>query len=225
MTDDDPLDDRDKEGDNHVDPDVPSGNEGNADGGRVFTPEELDISDSNNVEQLDNDGRYVVSAGDDPPKAPNDSESSPSGGRKQPTEGRTPPADAPHGQSGTAGPDSDVPRSPEAARSLLADELRRTNARYGLDIVARLEGETVRHRTVSNDVVATFESLVQWYAQHITEDTPTEDVIEILFRESSLGQAPTTPTLAKLLETHDLEETDSIAELVEAIGSELDGEL
>lgn len=213
MTDDDLHDDRERDEADHVDPDLPSENDGNLEGGPVLTPEELDFSNSSSVEELDDSGRYVVSADGDSPKV-SQTTGGPGGtdtDRRGGTAGR-PPGELPGGTS----------ESPEAARSVLDGELQRTNARYALDIVARLEGEPVRHRTVSNDVVATFENLVRWYAQHVTDSTPTDEVVEILLREASFDAEPATSSLAELLADYDLEQSDSIAELVEAISSELD---
>lgn len=195
-----------------VDPTPPS--EDDADGGGVLSPEELDVSDSEYVEQLDDSGRYVVSPGGGPPNVPDSTDETENTGGGTTGDGgaaRDPSVDVPSSSSPGGGP-----VSPEAARTLLADELKRTESRYGVDIVARFDGDTVRHRTVSNDVVATFENLVQWYAQHVTDNTPADEVIEILLNESSFVD-PTTPNLAELLDAHDLEKSDSIEELVEAI--------
>lgn len=51
-------------------------------------------------------------------------------------------------------------QSPEAARSLLASELEHAEARYAIDIISRFDDETARHRTASDDVVGTFNSLL-----------------------------------------------------------------
>ncbi len=206
--------DRDPD-DEHTDPDVPSEPDAGAEGGSVLTPEELDIAESEYVEPLDDDGRYVVSAGGGPPNVPDSrgqkTEKSGEADRKRDPTGR----EVPDGSR----PPSDQMRSPEAARTLLAEELERSNARYGIDIVARFEGNTVRHRTASDDVIATFENLVQWYARHVTDGTPAEEVIDILLRESGFAETET-PNLATLLEQHDLDQSDSIADLVGAIREE-----
>jgi hypothetical protein len=206
--------------DDVVDPDVPSGNESGAEGGKVLTPEELDISESEYVEELDDQGRYVVSPGGGPPNA---SKSRPESGSADRDE-RAAGADAaqPATDPASQGSPGDQPVSPEAARSLLAEELGRTNAKYGLDVVARFEGEPLRHRTVSNDVVATFENLVLWYARHVADETPADEVIEILLRESTFDTPKTTPNLKQLLEKYDLAKTDSIQLLVNAISTEAD---
>ena len=225
MTDETEPDDAAANEDEHVEPDVPSESKTASEGGKVLTPEELDLDDSEYVEPLDDDGRYVVSPSGDPPNvaaSPAEDEPPAADSRRRserpgPAERPTPSGPRDSGQQGS-------PVSPESARSLLADELARARASYGIDIVARFEGETVRHRTVSNDVVGTFEDLVRWYARHVTDDTPADQVIEILLSEASFGVG-SEPNLSELLAAHDLDQHDSIADLVEAIRVESNRDL
>jgi hypothetical protein len=222
MTDDKP--DRSNETDSEsrtdqVDPDLPTGSD--PDNAPALAPEELDISDNEHVEKLDDDGRYVVSPGGGPPNVPDSSADGETDDAEHREQREKPGARG--DQQPTIDPVSGPQRpvSPEAARTLLADELERSDARYGLDIVARFEGTTVRNRTVSDDVIGTFETLLRWYAGHVTDGTPADEVVEILLRESSF-RTDETPNLAKLLETHDLDRTDSIEDLVGAIREEAD---
>lgn len=215
MTEDIP-DDRDPN-DDYVDPDVPTDPNAADEGGGVLSPEELDISDSEYVESLDDEGRYVVSPGGGPPNVPDSTSEENTGNRGEDRSQRAEPANSDAG-SGHRKP-RDTIRSPESARTLLIDELERSNARYGIDIVARFDGNTARHRAASDDVIATFENLVLWYARHVTDGTPADEVIEILLREASFVETET-PNLAKLLKTHDLDRSDSIADLVAAIRDE-----
>ena len=215
MTEDIP-DDRDPD-DDYVDPDVPTEPNAADEGGGVLSPEELDISDSEYVESLDDEGRYVVSPGGGPPNVPDSTSEENTDNRGEDRSQRAEPANSDAG-SGHRKP-RDTIRSPESARTLLIDELERSNARYGIDIVARFDGNTARHRAASDDVIATFENLVLWYARHVTDGTPADEVIEILLREASFVETET-PNLAKLLKTHDLDRSDSIADLVAAIRDE-----
>jgi hypothetical protein len=189
--------------------------EGKTDAGRVLTPTDLDITDDDAVEELE-DGRFVVSPGGGPPNVPDgdgtDGGSAPSQRNQGP--GTDTQSDA------TGGSSSGGQQSPEAARNLLSEELARTRGRYAMDIVGRFDGEPARHRTVSNDVVATFENLLIWYAQHVTGETPVDEVLDILLHEASIGPEPETPNLADLLEANGLTPEDSIADLVDAIAEE-----
>ena len=200
-------DNPDSDDDARIDPDPPTG--GDAEEGKVLSPEELDVSESEYVEKLDDEGRYVVSPGGGSPNVPDSAK----GGDDGSDRARSEPA-----------PDREPERhkSPETARMLLAEELSRSNARYGLDIVAEFNGDTARHRTVSDDVISTFEGLVRWYAGHVTDGTPPDEVVDILLRESTFETAET-PNLAKLLSAHDLDRTDTIEDLVVAIREESGG--
>lgn len=195
--------------DSHVDPDVPSDKQTGSESGKVLSPEELDITDSEYVEELDESGRYVVSPGGRPPNV---------------TRAGAEPGTDPGDDEAVDTPDSTARKgrtagSPESARTLLAEELARSNGRYGIDIVARFDGQPVRHRTVSSDVVGTFENLIRWYARHVTDDTPVDEVIEILLSEADFG-IQSEPSLAELLDAHGLDESDSVADLVDAIRAE-----
>jgi hypothetical protein len=192
--------------------------EGRPEKGRVLSPNDLDITDDEAVEEID-DGRFVVSAGGGPPNVPDDPPDPADGGSGADEVGGAGIAGSSQ-QGGHGAPGAGGPASPEAARNLLGEELGRTRARYGIDVVGRFDGESARHRTVSNDVVATFENLVLWYARHVSDDTPAEEVIEILLREASVVPDPGTPNLKELLDKHDLTPHDSIAELVAAITAE-----
>jgi hypothetical protein len=224
MTDDTPdlPNDPESNDSDYVDPDLPTGADPD-DAAPALSPEDLEIADNEYVEKLDDDGRYVVSPGGGPPNVP---DSAPDDGDEEARSDRDrsgtrsdDPRQTSGRESAPAGPQRPV--SPESARTLLAGELERSNARYGLDIVARFEGDTVRHRTVSDDVIGSFESLVRWYASHVTDGTPAEEVVAILLRESSF-ETGETPNLAKLLRTHGLDRTDSIDDLVAAIREESD---
>lgn len=201
-----------EDADSYVEPDVPTGKASGNEGGRVLTPDDLEISDSEYVEELEED-RYVVSPGG---RSPNVTDSNRSDATGDDSDRAGP--DAPDGREEAQRRSDSQIASPEAARTLLADELARSNARYGIDVVGRFDGHTVRHRTVSNDVVASFENLVRWYARNVTDDTPTDEVIRILLNESDFTSSSS--NLADLLESHDLAESDSIADLVDAISDE-----
>lgn len=208
-------DDRDSNDDEYIDPDLPNEPDADDEGAPALSPEDLDIADSEYVEPLDDNGRYVVSPGGGPPDVPDPlSRGGGDGG-----DGRGDSRSARTDPSGVDRPSQDTIRSPEAARTLLAEELTRSNARYGIDIVGHFDGDTVRHRTASDDVIATFENLIRWYARHVTDGTPADEVLEILLREANIVETET-PNLAKLLETHDLDRSDSIADLVAAIREE-----
>lgn len=214
MTNETPDDPNPNDGD-QTDPEIPVEPKLDEEGGPALAPEELDISDSEYVEALDDKGRFVVSPGGGPPNVPDSARDQGGSTDDRGSSDRSDPSKQSRSQP------TDRPASPEVARTLLAEELSRSNARYGLDIVAEFEGNTARHRTVSDDVISTFENLMRWYAGNVTDGTPPDEVVDILLRESTF-QTDETPNLAKLLDIHDLDRTDSIADLVSAIRAESD---
>ncbi|OIB57643.1 DUF7500 family protein [Natrialba sp. SSL1] len=114
-------------------------------------------------------------------------------------------------------PTPQPPQSPEHARSILADELERTDARLAVDIVSRFGNDTVRHRTASDDVVGTFDNLVLWYAQHVARKTPTMRTASLLFAKSEFAPELTETQLRKTAAKHGLDETDTIGDLRDAL--------
>lgn len=144
------------------------------------------------------------------------------------TEGDTPPepgadatpeADAADRNRTTdpAGARGSVPRSPEAARSLLAAELEYPDTRFAIDIVSRFDDDTVRHRMTSDDVVGTFNSLVFWYARHVSGKTPTNRAASLLLAKSDFTPPLSESQLRQAMRTHGLDESSQLGELLEAV--------
>lgn len=186
----------------------PSGSEG---GGGVLSPEDLDFTESPYVAEV-SDGRYVVSS-DSPP---NVSESTELASRSRSNETRpqqsseTAPMDSNPGDRGSI-------QSPEVARSILADELERANARYALDIVSRFDSRTTRHRTTSDDVVGTFDNLVLWYAQQVATEMPTHRTAAVLLAKSEFSPPLSPAQVRQAARKHGLNKSSTIGELLDAI--------
>uniref|UniRef100_UPI00311D6EE3 DUF7500 family protein n=1 Tax=Natrarchaeobius halalkaliphilus TaxID=1679091 RepID=UPI00311D6EE3 len=103
------------------------------------------------------------------------------------------------------------------ARSVLADELDRTDARFALDIIAQFDRTAVRHRTSSDDVVGTFNNLVLWYAQHVATETPTQRTASLLIERSEFAPPLSPMQLRQAARKHGLDKSSSLGELLEAI--------
>lgn len=202
-----------------VPPVLPSEQPGGSDGGGVLSPEDLDISNSPYVAEV-SEGRYVVSADRSPPKVP---DSAPASGpstqhqHQREQHQQDPHQPAPQQPTG-AGPDEPQPhQSPGTARSILASELERTDARYAIDIVSKLEGADVRHRTTSDDVVGTFDNLVMWYSQHVAKETPTQRTASLLLERSEFS-APLSPEeIKRTAKRHGLTRSSTIGDLLDAL--------
>ncbi len=199
-----------------VPPVLPSEQPGGSDGGGVLNPDELDISESPYVTEV-SEGRYVVSADRTPPSPKPDPQPTPQPSSDPlPREEEATASDATPTHSRTLDSPSQI-HSPGAARSVLATELERTDARYAVDIVSRLEGADVRHRTTSDDVVGTFENLILWYAQHVATNTPTQRTATLLLDRSEFS-APLSPAqIRRTAKRHGLTRSSTIGDLLDAL--------
>ncbi len=195
-----------------VPPVLPSEQPGGSDGGGVLNPEELDISESPYVTEV-SDGRYVVSP-DRTPRPNPDPEPTPRSEPDAHPNQESAPAKAP---TSTRSSEQSSTTSPGAARSVLAAELERTDAEYAIDIVSRLEGADVRHRTTSDDVVGTFDNLVLWYAQHVATNTPTQRTATLLLDRSEFSPPASPGQIRRTAKRHGLTRSSTIGDLLDAL--------
>lgn len=170
-----------------------------SDEGAVLSPEELDISDEENVVELE-EGRYVISPGSHEPKVPSglDASSEPSATGDEP------------GEPGDELTEADV-------HEWIESRLRDADSKYAFDATASFEGRISQKALFSNDVVTTFENLVVWYATHAGGDTPVEDVLGILLVESNLSIRFPAEALKRYAATQELDEDDSLEALFAAV--------
>lgn len=167
-----------------------------SDEGAVLSPEELDITDEENVREI-GEGRYVISPGGGPPNV------------------REAEANAP--EPAETDPERPDDVDIEEVHDWIAAHLESSSSEYAFDVTARFEGRVKQNALYSNDVVATFENLVSWYAQHAGGETPVEDVLGLLLLESNLTVRFPAESLVAFAESHDLERSDSLAALYEAV--------
>lgn len=177
-------------------PDGPD--EPNPEDGKILSPDELDISDDEHVEEID-EGRYVVS-----PNVRTDTTT------QRPSKPEPRPDPEPEQSSGPALSDASV-------HEWLADNMDEGASRYGFDVTAKFDGSVSQQRMVSNDIVTVFESLMLWYARQIDGNTPIEDVLGILLSESNVPVRYPPESLRSLVESSNCSPDDSIAELLDAV--------
>jgi hypothetical protein len=181
-----------------VPPVLPEEQQSSSDTGGILSPDDLDISESPYVAEISDD-RYVVSPNKSPPNVAQEESLQPrtrASGREDSSQ------------------EAKI-QSPEAARSVLADELERLEARYAVDLISRFDGNTVRHRTASDDVVGTFDNLVLWYAQSVSQNTPTTHAISLLLEKSEFSVPLTERKLRQEIAEHGLDESNTIGELLD----------
>lgn len=164
--------------------------------GSVLSPEELDITEDERVEELEQ-GRYVISSEEEDPEPIDVADAS------EP-DGAGAPADL---------TESDV-------HAWLEDHVSGTGSQYGFDITALFEGSVDRRELFSNDVATSFESLLIWYAQHVGDDTPVEEVVGILLMEANVQVEYPAGAIRELVSRYDLDRDDSIADLIDAVDRE-----
>jgi len=179
------------------------GDEDQAEEGRVLSPEELDIEDDEHVDRLD-EGRFVVS----PDGPPDIGENVGNASRDQPEE---PPETTKSSPTRLTEP---------VVHEWLRESFANSDARYGFDVTASFDGTVSQQRMTSNDIVTVFESLTLWYARHVDDDTPVEEVLGILLMESNVPVRYPAGSLLALVESTDLDRDDSIADLLAAVEDE-----
>lgn len=193
--------------------------EGESGEGRILAPDELDITESEHVEELE-EGRFVVSPDGSPDVDPehtgdaDEPDQPPTGGGPGAQAGGNPDASPPpRRRSATRGGDL----TEEAVHRWLRESLEGGHSRYAFDVTATFDGRVSQRRMASNDVVTIFESLVLWYAQQVDSDTPVEDVLGILLAESNVPVRYPPESIHRLIKSANLSPDDSIAELLEEI--------
>ncbi|OYR80875.1 hypothetical protein DJ71_14165, partial [Halorubrum sp. E3] len=93
---------------------------------------------------------------------------------------------------------------------------------YGIDATLHANGDTTRQRMVSNDVTATFDSLVTWFASNAGPSSPTPEALGLLLvaSETTIDLPPV--VIKRFAADHGLTASDSIGDLVRA-AEEADG--
>ena len=193
------------------------------DSGKVLSPDELDIEQSESVVSIDED-RYVIGAGGRP-SVPDGSAELPSADASQPASTETT-NDAATGVSTTGRTTESAPAPSTEGGSIdagdvrqwLEDDLGDVSSRYGFHITAKSENRISHQQMFSDDVGTVFDGLLMWYAQQVDRNTPVEDVLGILLTESNLRVRYSNSSIRGVLDAHDLTPEDSIAELFDALG-------
>lgn len=180
--------------------------------GNVLEPEDLDISDAEEVEELD-ESRFVIGAEGTP-----NVEDSPSQGaaatdatagepeRVPGIEDReTTPTDQPAELGG-----SDVKR-------WITQNLRQTDSQYAYRLAAKTGEEISHQQLASDDIGMAFDGLLMWYAQQVGDGTAVEDTLGILLSESNIRVRFPVAALQAYLDENDLDPGDSIADLLAVV--------
>jgi len=87
---------------------------------------------------------------------------------------------------------------------------------YGIDATLHAEGDTTRQRTVSNDVTATFDTLISWFASNAGPNSPTPEAIGLLLAASETTVDLPPVMIKRFAASQGLSASDSIGDLVRA---------
>jgi len=222
-----------------------SGDGGTADEGKILSPHELDITESEYVEEID-EGRYVVSpdsrkggnarsstqgsrgggqggeqsgASGGQSRTSTGAPSGEGGGRLSGSSGHSRSGRQP-GQGESSGHSGEL--SEQAVRRWLRQKYEHNNSKYAFDVTAQFDGVVSQRQMASNDLITVFESLMLWYAQQVDSSMPVEEVLGILLMESNVPVRYPPESVKNLIRSTDLGPNDTIADLLETV-QEKDG--
>ena len=203
-------------------------------------PEDLDFTDDERVAEID-EGRYVVGTDGRPnvgrsrsePDRPL-SDDSPFETPTEPTRAaeREPLAGGPRADAGrdgavadadaTSGSPTDASEadSPETDRRAvsrwLATSFDDDGFTYGLDATLHVEGSTTRNRMASNDVTATFDTLISWFASNAGTDAPPPEALGLLLMAADTPVDLPPVAIKRFAASQGLSANDTIGDLIEA---------
>jgi hypothetical protein len=182
------------------------------DEGKVLSPQELELSDKDGVEQLD-EGRFVVSADGTDPDVPTeltvDGADVEASAREESVAATTEePAD---GDAGTPSLDR------TAVQEWHERQLTESPSAYGYHLSLKA-GTAIDHHTIhSDDVTMAFNNLLLWYARTVDADLPPGAVLGILLSDASVPVQFPVKTLEQFVMNQGLSTEDSIGDLLEAV--------
>jgi hypothetical protein len=180
-------------------------------------PEELDFTDDESVVEI-GEGRYVVGTNgrpnvgrSRPARRPADESDFTAADPASPAERRPSDSDL---QADAAGADAAVDR--QAVSRWLASSFDGDGFTYGIDATLHADGDTTRQRMVSNDVTATFDSLVTWFASNAGPSSPTPEALGLLLVASETTVDVPPVAIKRFAASQGLTASDSIGDLVRA---------
>lgn len=142
----------------------------------VLQPDDLDVDDREEVRAIGDD-RYVVSTEEGRPPTPRD-DPPPDAASSQP------PADADPDDPRATSPPPDA--APSGSPPSLADAVDGVEERYATALAVKTDRGVAAEEFATNNVVATFERTLRWYADRVDDSEPPEAVLRVLLAKSDL---------------------------------------
>ena len=165
-------------------------------------PNDLDFTDDESVEEIE-EGRYVVGTDGKP-----DVDRSAGTAAADPAD-RDPAQLAAQG-AGAGGVDR------QAVSRWLSQSFENDGFDYGLDATLHAEGSTSRNRMVSNDVTATFDTLIAWFATNAGTDAPPPEALGLLLVAADTPVDLPPVAIERFAASQGLSASDSIGDLIRA---------
>lgn len=205
-------------------------------------PEDLDFTDDERVAEID-EGRYVVGTDGQPnvgrsrsePTRPSSdipqSDDSPfetpteptRAAEREPLAGDSPVDTGRDGSVATAGATPGAPSERDstgvdrqAVSRWLATSFDDDGFAYGLDATLHVEGSTTRNRMTSNDVTATFDTLISWFASNAGTDAPPPEALGLLLMAADTPVDLPPVAIKRFAASQGLSATDTIGDLIDA---------
>lgn len=186
--------------------------------GSVLEPEDLDITDEEEVEELD-ESRFVIGAegrphveNKDDSLAAFESGRDVSGPPSKPSQAEQ----SPRNEADAESSEQMELRGSDVKRWITAN-LRRTDSQYAYRLAAKTGDDISHQQLASDDIGMAFDGLLMWYAQQVGDGTAVEDTLGILLAESNIRVRFPVVGLIAYLEEQNLSPEDSIGELLSVI--------
>ncbi|ESP89519.1 DUF7500 family protein [Candidatus Halobonum tyrrellensis] len=183
----------------------------------ILDPDDLDVTDSDHVHELDDD-RFVVSTGSSPPRASSDTAASDGTPPESTGPGDGADADGPTGVSGEGDGHPVGDATADAQRR--ASDLVESGDAYGFDVVLAFDDDVTHHRTTSDDIAEAFESLVVGFARSTDGHLPPEETLGVLLGGMDEPVRLPERELYRALSRHGLSPDDSVGDLLAAVRDE-----
>jgi len=191
--------------------------------GTVLSPGELELSEKEGVEQLE-EGRFVISPDGTRPDVPTElsvtdadvqSRAREAADARAAADASTRDDDSTAGESASSAVGSSLNRA--AVREWHATELAESPCPYGFHVSVKAGDAVDHHALHSDDVTGAFDDLLRRYARTVDEDLPPGAVIGILLTDATVPVQYPTKALEQFLMNRGLSTEDTLGDLLEAV--------
>ena len=189
-------------------------------------PDDLDFTDNENVVEI-GEGRYVVGTDGRPnldgsgsgPAAADASDRAAQADRSDaaaPADSAETPTSTDPAAGSASGRASGGNVDKAAVNRWLTGSFDNDGFEYGIDLTVSAEGHTARNRMVSNDVTATFDTLLSWFVANAGPESPPSEALGLLLVAADTSVELPPEAIKQFAAGQGLSADDSIGDLVRA---------